>query len=331
MTTETETPKLDPLAGLKIESLPQDEWLRMHYDPELMSASRVAAALGYSDFSSPLQCYAELKNLIPGPDQTLAMELGHDLEPIVAKYYARYSGRETWDPGEYSIIRHPHLPWLFCTLDRVTVNEAGQPGPLELKATGSFARGDWKEGAPVMYAIQHQIQMLCTGMEWGSLAALVGNQELFWHDIERNDNLGAQLLKATDAFHNRVLAGDPPEATYQDAGVIKALHPLDDGSTLALTADKYADDLIRHFEALKDQLKETEKDFGTTKAKLQALIGDHTFIDTGGAKYSFKHQSRTSKATLDEESQELCKAEGIVYNEPKTSHFRVLRKMALKK
>ena len=177
---DTTTAQRPPIPALKrVEQWPKDVWLQRHYDPEWLSASRVADALGYGDYSSPLKAYSELRGDIERPDTTLPMELGHMLEPAVDQLYQRETGRPTMDPGEYAVIRHPDFPWLFVTLDRVTMNGDGERGPLELKTTGSYNLADWKDGSPIGPQIQHQVQMECSGLSWGSLAVLVGNTSFF--------------------------------------------------------------------------------------------------------------------------------------------------------
>ncbi len=297
------------LAGLNIEQLPQDEWLRWHYDKEKMSASRAAGAMGFGRFSSPLQEYAELRGDIDRPDTTLAMQLGHLLEPTVATLYEAETGRITVDPGEYAIIRHPDFPWLFATLDRLTSNAEKIIGPLELKTTNSFLRSEWADGAPVAPQIQCTVQMMCAELTWGSIACLIGNSDFLTHDFLLDTDLAESILKSLDQFHTDVLAGNEPDATWQDGAVIKALHPNDNGRTIVST-DPHIVGLIAEYEALNAQSKQVEKNKDTAKFKLQSVIGDNTFLECTGVKYSFKSQTRKAY-------------------EVKENTFRVLRKVKM--
>lgn len=316
---------LDPS---RVELLKPTDWLNMHYDREHMSASRVAGALGYSEFegNSPLGNYAELRGEIPPPDTNLPMMLGHLLEPAVDTLYRNATGRRTVDLGEYAIVRHPDMPWLFCTLDRVTWNKSEQPGALELKTTGSYNKEDWDKGeGPVEHQIQNMIQMMCTGFGWGSLAVLVGNREFFTHDFLRDDELAEALLRGIDSFRDRVLKGDPPDPTWQDGEIIKKLHPLDNGKTIPINTDEMAN-LLFDFEDSKAQLKVTGKLCDEQKFKIAAAMGENTFLECQGLRYSYKHQARVTKAAVMPEHEHLLDEAGIEYKPSKTSDFRVMRK-----
>lgn len=316
----------DLLKGLKIEKLDQEDWVRRHYDRKYMSASRAAGAMGFGNFSSPLSNFAELRGDIDRPDTNLPMMLGHMLEPVVATLYEQETERPTQDPGEFAIIVHPDAPWLFATLDRVTINKSGKRGPLELKTTGSYSRSDWIDGAPVEHMIQNQVQMMCAQMEWGSLAVLVGNSDFFTHDFLRDDDLAENILKSLDKFHSDVLHGNEPDPTWQDGDVIKALHPKDNGETVHDDSEE-AILLLEDFEDLKKTLKRTQQDCDTAKFKLATLIGDNSFIQIGSNKYSYKHQSRLTKASVMPQNEDLLTAAGIEFKPSKLSEFRVLRKV----
>ncbi|KKM71908.1 hypothetical protein LCGC14_1425800 [marine sediment metagenome] len=311
-----------------VELLGQAEWEELHYDREHISASRIGGALGYSKFegNSPLSHYSELRREIPRPDLTLQMMLGHMLEPPVTELYEMFTGRPTEDPGEYAIVRHPDLPALFCTLDRVTQNKVEEPGPLELKTTGSYNKSEWEKGeGPVEYQIQNLVQMMCCGFGWGSLAVLVGNQDFFSYDFLRDDDLAEVLLTSIDAFMDRVKKGDAPDPTWQDGEVMKKLHPLDNGKTVAVETD-YVYDLITRWEADKELLKVTQKTADERKFKLAAVIGDNTFLECRDKRYSYKHQTRTTKATVAPEKEHMLEECKIDYKPSKTSDFRVMRK-----
>lgn len=314
------------LQGLKIETLSQDDWLDRHYRREFLSASRAAGAMGFGQFDSPLSNYAQLRGEISRPNTNLPMMLGHMLEPTVATLYEQETGRETCDPGEFAIVTHPDAPWLFATLDRVTVNSEGGRGPLELKTTGSYSKGDWIDGAPIQHQIQNLVQMMCADLTWGSLAVLVGNTDFFTHDFLRDDDLAESIMKSLDKFHSDVMAGNEPDPTWQDGDVMKALHPKDNGNT-KVDDSEYAVELVETFEGLKERLKIMEKSCDAAKYKLAALIGDNTFIQIGVKKYSYKHQTRLTKASVMPHDEHLLETAKIEFKPSKTSEFRSLRKV----
>lgn len=324
-TTTAQHPPIPKLEG--VEHWSPDVWLSRHYDRHWLSASRVADALGYGDYSSPLQAYSELRGDIHRPDTTLPMELGHMLEPTVDELYKRETGRPTMNPGDYAVIRHPDIPWLFSTLDRVTMNDAGERGPLELKTTGSYKLADWKDGSPIGPQIQHQVQMECSGLSWGSLAVLVGNTSFFYHDYLHDPVFAEELLKALDKFHTDVVDGNAPDPTWQDGDAIKALHPKDNGKTLW---NPDLSSMLQDFAKAKTRYEDAETNLLSEKNRLIAKIGDNTYIQAGDLRYSYKHQKRRTKASVEEKREHQLVAAGIMFNPAKESEFRVLRKEKIK-
>lgn len=323
----TEEPVIPALE--RVEQWPADVWLARHYDKEWLSASRAAGALGYDDFSSPLKNHHELRGDIERPDTTLPMELGHMLEPTVDELYKRETGRPTMDPGDYAVICHPDFPWLFVTLDRVTMNAEGERGPLELKTTGSYNLADWKEGSPIGPQIQHQVQMECAELPWGSLAVLVGNTSFFHWDYLHNPDFAEQLLKALDKFHDNVLAGNAPDPTWQDGDVIKALHPMDNGKAI-MTDAPHVIHILEAYRVAKEREKSVEKQVAEAKAKLGAAMGGATWIQAGDLRYSYKHQTRVNKATIEPKHEAVLREACIPMNPSSRSEFRVMRKEKIK-
>jgi len=163
----------------------REQWLRERRRG--IGASEVGTILGLNPYESPFELYLHKRGEIPAKEESLAMWLGHQMEPIIAARYEMETGRFLHDPGEYAIQAHPDYPWLRATLDRTTRYEDGESGAVELKAPGSD-NGDWSEcEAPLVYQAQLQIQMACAGFERGEIAAMIGNRDFLVIPFERND------------------------------------------------------------------------------------------------------------------------------------------------
>ena len=126
-----------------------------------------------------------------------------------------------------------------------------------------------------------------------------------------------------------MLAGNAPDATWQDGDVIKALHPLDNGQTFQADTPHFKQ-IVTDFEEAKERDKSAGKQLAEAKAKLCAAIGDNTWINTGTQKYSYKHQKRRTKASVEEKDEVALEASGVPFNISKKSEFRVLRKEKIK-
>jgi len=215
----------------------REEWLEARRSG--IGASDVAAILGVDPRRGALAVYADKVGAAQPSDETPLMRRGRRLEAVIAAEYAEETGRQVRHLGDYTITRHPKLPFFFSTLDRVTeAPERSGRGPLELKSLHAWAPtlAEWETEPPVVFQVQLHAQIACTGATWGSLACLVGGLDLKWTDAERNDRFVAAMEQAVEDFWDRVEKRDPPppDASAGTLRAIRSLFPKDKGTTIPL-------------------------------------------------------------------------------------------------
>src|SRR5215510_7142407 len=89
--------------------------------------------------------------------------------------------------------------------------DPGSLGTLEIKNVSSYVGQRWNEGQPpVEFTVQLQHQMLVTGDQWGSIAALIGGVFFVWCDIPRDDEFCELLVQDVQNFVKRVHDRRPP-------------------------------------------------------------------------------------------------------------------------
>ncbi len=260
------TPALD--AVREIERRTRQAWLAERR--QLVTASDAAAILGEDPRRGPAAVWAQKVGEVE-TDEADWMRRGRRLEPAIAEEYSDVTGRPVHARDPYEIVRHPDLPWLAATLDRETEGCPANPGlaegraPLELKAVGGGAVREWREEPPLHFQIQVQIQMACTGRQWGSLTALLSGLTLTWKDLARNDRFLAAALPRLEEFRLRVQRRDPPEADglAGTTAALQALYADEDGETVPLDADTFklaeawelAGSECRHCDAARQELE----------------------------------------------------------------------------
>jgi putative phage-type endonuclease len=109
-------------------------------------------------WGQPLSVYLDKLGLLPDTDSP-AMRAGRMLEDVVAQMYAEVSGYEV-APPPVRLMRHPDMPWLGASLDRVSLR-----GPVEIK-TSRTADGWGEPGTDeipdaYMVQVQHQLLVAC--------------------------------------------------------------------------------------------------------------------------------------------------------------------------
>ena len=122
--------------------MPKEKWLEMRRQG--IGGSDAAAILGLSPYKSPLLVYYEKVHGTVQED-SLAMELGRELEPFLRRKFACWlkeqEGCSVAVEEVPFLLQHPEHPFLLANLDgRIHHPEHGPCG-LELKTAGEFMRG----------------------------------------------------------------------------------------------------------------------------------------------------------------------------------------------
>lgn len=286
---------------------PREEWLAKRR--EGIGSSDAPAVLGISPFSSPLKVYAEKIGAMEDREASEAMKWGHLLEPLIVSEFGKEVNRPVQMDG--SLIRSGSTPFLQATLDAMQSKSAGDPGVLEVKATG-FRAGDWKEGVPRHVFAQVQHQLAVTGLDWGSVAVLLNGCSLKWADVERDQSFIDMMLEHEEKFWKRVVERMPPEPDGTEASkdALKFLYPKDTGKVITLPGA---------FIELDDELQEAKAEEKRVNAKLDLLkqrfahaLGDASEgVMANGVSYTYHLQERDGYAV-------------------KPTSFRVLRRKGAK-
>lgn len=264
-----------------------------------IGSSDAAQVLGVSKWGNPLTLYHEKKN--PQPLSKGATEFqtwGLILEEPIGQRFMEETGRTVLSPSvlldddvvaaaavgrhttsRFTILRDAEEPRLLASPDRVQVdiNEPRGQGILEIKNASIYVRDEWGEGEPPLeYQVQLQHQLMVTGLQWGSIAALIGGNYFVYADIPRDEEFIAQLRKAEEEFLWRLDNDSPPPVDGTDAtkALLKRLYPKDTGEVIELTPDMLewtgqlteAKSKIKHWEAVKQEAEN----------QIIAAVGDAT-------------------------------------------------------
>jgi putative phage-type endonuclease len=235
-----------------------------------VGGSDVAAIVGLAppSWGSAWSIWATKVGLLPIVDEpSEAMQLGTDLEPVIATWFHRQT--HLWVHGEQTKIVAPGDPWAFCHVDGFVL----EPGTDDIElALGIFeAKYDgsapWDE-IPVHYQCQVQWSLWCAGMERAWVAVMhlpFGRPRFRVYEVERNETDIALIVERCRAFwHDHVLTGEPPavDGSEATARALAAVYPHHEpGERVAL--DDLADVLTERAE-----LKATEAE---TRKRLKEL------------------------------------------------------------
>lgn len=254
-----------------------------------IGASESPAILGVSPYKSALQLYYEKTGTEPITfGEKEALQWGKVLEQPIAKRYAEETGRTVvFDEAPFVIRQHPDLDFMIATID-AGVSGFGPDdqaarglalqghGTLEIKNVNSYVGQRWTgpQEPPVEFMVQLQHQLLVTGDQWGSIAALIGGVFFVWADIRRDDEFIGLLVRDVEAFVQRVRDRRPPPAddSTMTAELLQRLYPREKARTIQLPVD--LEEPVAKWLQIKAEIKDLESKKRGFENALRDLMGE---------------------------------------------------------
>ena len=177
-----------------------------------IGGSDIAAIIGISPWRTPRDIYLDKKGLVEQQEETDAMYWGTTLEDIVAKEYAKRTGRKIQRCNQQ--LQHPDYPFLIANIDRAVYDENGKKPVvkgrlvtsriLECKTASQYAAQEWGESGsnqvPEYYKAQVLWYMGITGARVCDVAVLIGNRDFRMYTVERDEAVISYLFQEGITF-----------------------------------------------------------------------------------------------------------------------------------
>jgi len=247
-----------------------------------ISASDIAAILGYSQYATPWEVWADKTGLRPrevDADKE-AIRLGVALEPWLLRQAAHHLGTVV-ERTTARLYAHgwPESHWRLASPDGCV---AGNIEELVEAKTCGLASGfgipdGWSHArAPLGYEFQCRWQMHVLGARRVHLTALVANVGLIHHTYERDLSIEADMVAQVDEWYQQHLVRriEPP-MTARDNQLMDALYPTPTAGSIALDNDPT---VIEALYAYRDGLEEEKRGKATKEAAtalLKRKVGEH--------------------------------------------------------
>ncbi len=193
-----------------------------------ITASEMAAILGFDDRKSAFQVFAEKISPLK-PDSADFMSpifWGKTLEQPILRAAAEHYGWLNYRPGGALLVSRRHTS-LAATLDAEAVIE-NQQGIVEGKTTSYFMRRDWNEEdqtPPNRVIFQVQQQLLVTQAPVAAIFCLIGGNRPVKILLEPHAGLHAVLVEKAEWFMDLVARRCPPPITHLDQKALEQLYP----------------------------------------------------------------------------------------------------------
>ena len=218
----------EPLVLVETADISEEDWL--DYRRRGIGGSDVSAIFGTSPFRTARDLYYDKLNIASVEDDEgnwVAMEMGHLLEPLVAKIFERKTGYRVYQIKK--MFQHPQYPWMLADVDYFVELPDGTTAILEIKTTNYNARDNWwmngKETVPVYYESQGRHYMAVTDLDRCFFCCLYGNneEEVIIREVKRDFEYEAEMVFLEQYFwENHVQRHVPPPYTESGALIIES-------------------------------------------------------------------------------------------------------------
>jgi putative phage-type endonuclease len=197
------------------------EWLAARENG--IGASQAAAAIGLSQWQSPVGLWAEKLGLVPPQPENTSMRIGTELEPLIARMYTEATGVRIRRAN--NLRQHAEHPFMLASIDR----RAGRK-PIELKfsarATGYGEPGTDEVPDDTLVQVLHQLAVL--DEPEGEVALLKpGADTVLLYRIQRSVEAEASIVEREAVFWDHVQNRTEPPVDGSEATrrALAAMYP----------------------------------------------------------------------------------------------------------
>jgi len=279
-----------------VKDMSREDWL--DWRRKGIGGSDVAAIMGCSPWGTARDLYYKKKGIKGSLEDEadssnwVAKEVGHLLEPLVAKIFAVKTGFKPYEIQK--MFAHPDYPFMLANVDFFfefeeditmpdgTVFPAGTRAILECKTSILHNKEKWEGGAiPVNYEYQGRHYMSVMDVDVVFFACLFSNNEndFVWSYVTRDMGIEEDMIAAqVDFWQNHVEAGVEPPYTEGADLVLQSIrnhfgHPDKDAGEVELTL-AFADTLVEyeHLRDKKSKAKKAVDSIDEEMKKIQATI-----------------------------------------------------------
>lgn len=254
-----------------------------------ISASDIAAILGYSNYATPWEVWAEKTGLRPrsvDADKE-CIRLGVAIEPWLL-VQARHSLGVPVVHTDARLYAHPQAQWQLASPDGEARPPGGEPFGIECKTAGlasgfGVPKGWTDDQIPLGYQLQCHWQMRVMGWSKVVVVALVAGLGLRFYTIRRDLQVQLDLVEqVADWYRAHVVEGEEPPIGAADNRLMDSTWPEPEAGGLPLDDDPDIIELVCAYQSglASESRGRTEKE--AAAAQIKRRLGRHAAGTIGG-------------------------------------------------
>lgn len=278
----------------KTAGMPREEWLR--WRTKGIGGSDVSIIAGINPFKSVHQLWLEKTGQVE-PEQTDSeyAHFGTLLEPLIRKEFMERTGLKVRQ--KHMLLQSEEYPFMLADLDGV-INGGGEMSIFEAKTASAYKQDTWEESVPAGYILQVQHYMAVTGAKKTYVAALVGGNHFYIHEIERDDEMIAKIIAMEKYFwETYVIGGVEPVPDGSDATTDYFNKRFQNSSGETVTLPEEALTVCEEYEKISRELKELETAKNAAANQLKSYLKEAEVGVVGDRRVTWKQISKTTVDT----------------------------------
>lgn len=268
-----------------------------------IGSSESAQALGLLHDRTAYDLWLEKRGEKERGETTEQQEVGHLLEPTVARLYEAKNGAVVASSQE--TYQHPELPWLTATPDFKVMAPAIPRVILEAKIRNPFMRREFGEQGtdelPMSILVQALHQLAVCHLLWKveriDVAVLFGDWKYEEWRVNYDQAAVDRLIGRVGEFWACVESGTPPAP--QSLKDVRRMFSRDVGRTVEASAPvQQSVEMLRSVKSKVEELKEMEE---TLLLQIQTHMGDASTLLTpdGQIAATWKRSKDSQRVDLD--------------------------------
>ena len=302
------------LPYLIIDPTDHDQWLAERQKG--IGSSEAGTIYGVNAMDTPLKLWRRKTHLDPPTETTEVMQMGHDLEPAVAEWFARDTGAiiDPWSAHDW-IARDKNHPWRQVSPDRMfwekdtpeELQVLENACMLECKTTSHYIGINSTTGEfeyPDYWYCQVQYQMGVLGLKHCYIAYISIFDGRFTHgyfEVVFNEAFFNSLMLQVDRFHNDYVLKNVAPPVNQDIDDAK-LRWLVSNVDKSVSCDENTVEAVKTYLANKATIKSIEAENEAIALAIMEQMGDAEALLSPDKQVIVTWKGGSKKKTFDEAS-----------------------------
>ena len=173
---------------------------------------------------------------------------------------------------KHMLLQSEKYPFMYANLDGV-INEDGEMAIFEAKTASEYKHEIWENEVPAPYILQIQHYMAVTGAKKTYIAALVGGNKFYWHEVKRDDEMIEKIIAMEKYFWEVYVLGgmEPvPDGSESTTKYFNEKFKNSNGETIELPEEVIS--VCDEYERISEQIKALENEKNAMGNKIKGYM-----------------------------------------------------------